>query len=60
MSMVEDPYSALIRLLAVNLATDGIFDSLIREKVDTMRSTNPDLIRRALQGVAVLDDMKRN
>ncbi len=58
--MVEDPYSAMIRLLAVNLATDGIFDSLIREKVDTMRSNNPDLIRRALQGVAVLDDMKRN
>ena len=58
--MVEDPYSAMIRLLAVNLATDGIFDSLIREKVDSMRTTNPELIRKALQGVAVLNDMQRN
>lgn len=59
-SMVEDPYSSMIRLLAVNLATDGLFDNIVREKVEMMRDSNPDQIRSALLGVLVLNDMKRN
>ncbi|MBP1928196.1 hypothetical protein J2741_000743 [Methanolinea mesophila] len=43
--MVEDPYSSMIRLPAVNLASDGIFDGRIREQVDSMRETDPELVR---------------
>lgn len=57
--MVEDSYSSMIRLLAVNLASDGIFDGLIREKVDTMREADPDLVQRALEGITVLKELKR-
>ena len=49
----------MIRLLAVNLASDGIFDGLIREKVDTMREADPDLVQRALEGITVLKELKR-
>jgi len=57
--MVEDSYSSMIRLLAVNLASDGIFDGIIREKVDSMRETDPDLVRKALDGITVLKELKR-
>jgi hypothetical protein len=57
--MVEDSYSSMIRLFAVNLASDGIFDGLIREKVDTMREADPDLVQRALEGITVLKELKR-
>ena len=57
--MVEDSYSSMIRLLAVNLASNGTFDGLIREKVDTMREEDPDLVQRALDGIAVLRELKR-
>jgi hypothetical protein len=52
--MIEDSYSSMIRMLAVNLASEGIFDGLIREKVDTMREKDPDLVRKALDGITVL------
>lgn len=58
--MVEDAYSSMIRLLAVNLATDGLFDNIVREKVEMMRDSDPEIILRALRGIAVLNDMKRN
>jgi hypothetical protein len=48
--MVEDSYSSMIRLLAVNLASNGIFDQLIREKVDSMREKDPDLVRKPWRG----------
>lgn len=57
--MVEDSYSSMIRLLAVNLASNGTFDGLIREKVDTMREEDPDLVQRALEGIAGLRELKR-
>ena len=57
--MVEDSYSSMIRLLAVHLASDGIFDGLIREKVDSMRETNPDLVRKAMEGITMLKELKR-
>jgi vesicle coat complex subunit len=58
--MVQDPYSSMIRLLAVNLATDGLFDNIVREKVEMMRDSDPDVIQRALRGIALLNDTKRN
>lgn len=57
--MVEDTYSSMIRLLAVNLASDGIFDGLIREKVDSMRETDPELVRKAIVGITMLKELKR-
>jgi hypothetical protein len=57
--MIEDSYSSMIRLLAVNLASNGIFDGLIREKVDIMRESDPELVRRALAGISVLKELKR-
>jgi hypothetical protein len=56
--MVEDSYSSMIRLLAVNLASDGIFDGLIREKVDSMRESDPDLVRKAMEGITMLKELK--
>ena len=58
--MVEDPYSSMIRLLAVNLATNGLFDNIVREKVEMMRDSDPDVIQRALRGILVINDTKRN
>jgi len=57
--MAEDSYSSMIRLLAVNLASDGIFDGLIREKVDSMRETDPELVRKAIVGITMLKELKR-
>jgi hypothetical protein len=57
--MVEDSYSSMIRLLAVNLASNGIFDGLIREKVDSMREKDPDLVRKAIEGITMLKELKR-
>ncbi|MBP1927817.1 hypothetical protein J2741_000364 [Methanolinea mesophila] len=58
--MVRDPYSSMIRLLAVNLATNGLFDDFVREKVDMMNDSDPDQIRRALKGILAAGDKGRN
>ncbi len=58
--VVADPYSTMIRLLAVKLAKGGLFDNFVREKVDTMRDSDPEIIRQALTGMIALNDVERN